>query len=69
MTNINKFNDVQYANNEEDTNIWQYCMVLPNALVVEFAMIGAGLILTKNVVPFSSFWEYSQAIKITGDKA
>ena len=33
MTTIHKLSDVQSTNIGEDTNIWQYCVVLPNAVI------------------------------------
>lgn len=33
MTTIHKLSDVQSTNIGEETNIWQYCVVLPNAVI------------------------------------
>jgi len=70
MTIIRKFNNLKYTNAEEGTNVWKYCILLPNALVGEFTMFGAGSIVTKNLIPSLIVLEnLVKLLKKIGEKA
>ena len=53
---IHKLSDVQSVQIGLNTNIWQFCVVLPDAIICgvtigENAMVGAGSVVTKDVAP------------------
>ena len=47
---IHKLSDVQSKNIGEDTNIWQFCVVLPNARIGSNCNICAGVLIENDVV-------------------
>lgn len=47
---IHKLADVQSSNIGEDTNIWQFCVVLKNAVIGNNCNINAGVLIENDVV-------------------
>ena len=50
MIRIHKYSDVQSQNIGENTNIWQYCVVLPGASIGKNCNVCAGVLIENDVV-------------------
>lgn len=50
MNNIHKLSDVQSADIGENTRVWQFCVILPNAKIGAGCNICAGVLIENDVV-------------------
>ena len=49
MIKIHPLSDVQSANIGDDTNVWQFCVVLPNAVIGTNCNVCAGVVIENDV--------------------